>query len=74
MSLNKSFPEEQNSSKRRGERRIGKAAVTGVTALVAKGSTTIAGFVSIPLTAGYLGIERFGIWLTQKKLYLVHFG
>lgn len=47
----------------RGRIRIRRVGLTGITTLVFKGISTAAGLVSIPLTAKYLGTERFGLWL-----------
>jgi O-antigen/teichoic acid export membrane protein len=58
-----SFPENKNSIKSRGESRLKKAKLTGIATLVARSSGIIFGFLSIPLTASYLGVERFGVWL-----------
>jgi O-antigen/teichoic acid export membrane protein len=51
-----------------GELRVRRAALTGITTLLMKGITLMAGLVSIPLTAKYLGQERFGLWLTLNML------
>lgn len=56
--------EEQTLSQQHGNNRAKKAALTGFASLGSKGVSVIAGFISIPLTAGYLGAERFGLWLT----------
>lgn len=43
--------------------RTSKAAVTGVTTLIARAISLSTGLVSIPITAQYLGKEQFGVWL-----------
>jgi O-antigen/teichoic acid export membrane protein len=50
----------QTQSKNRSQR----IALTGLATLGSKGINVLAGFISIPLTASYLGAERFGLWLT----------
>ena len=68
MSSSKNSLEEQDSFIRRGKKRIRRVALTGVTTLVTRGSTIAASFISISLTATYLGSERFGLWLTLSTL------
>jgi O-antigen/teichoic acid export membrane protein len=51
-----------------GKLRVRRAALTGITTLLIKGITLTAGLISIPLTAKYLGQERFGLWLTLNML------
>lgn len=40
-----------------------QALLSGLVAVAAKGSTLVTSLLSLPLTAQYLGTERFGIWL-----------
>jgi O-antigen/teichoic acid export membrane protein len=40
-----------------------RAGLTGFTTLLSKGITSFVGIVSIPITAHYLGNERFALWL-----------
>jgi O-antigen/teichoic acid export membrane protein len=47
----------------RGRMRIRRVGLTGITTLSVKGISTTAGIISIPLTAKYLGTERFGLYL-----------
>jgi O-antigen/teichoic acid export membrane protein len=58
-----SFPEHKDIANIRGESRVKKAKLTGIATLIARGSGIIFGFLAIPLTASYLGTERFGVWL-----------
>ena len=51
-----------------GQQRTRRAAFTGLTSLVARGSSTAVNLVSIPLTQHYLGTERFGLWLMLSML------
>ena len=42
--------------------------LTGSTGVLAQGLFLLTGLVSIPLTASYLGAERYGVWLTISSL------
>ncbi|MGV0024195.1 oligosaccharide flippase family protein [Phormidesmis priestleyi] len=53
---------------RHGQQRIRRATLTGITTLAVRGVSTGASLLSIPLTAHYLGTERFGLWLTLSML------
>ena len=55
---------EQKSAQTQGSNRSKRIALTGFATLGSKGINVLAGFISIPLTASYLGAERFGLWLT----------
>jgi O-antigen/teichoic acid export membrane protein len=59
---------EQPSSAEQGNNRSKRIALTGLATLGSKGINVLAGFISIPLTASYLGAERFGLWLTLSTL------
>jgi O-antigen/teichoic acid export membrane protein len=48
--------------------RIKRAGLTGISSVLAQGITIVAGFISVPLTVGYLGKERYGIWLAINSL------
>jgi O-antigen/teichoic acid export membrane protein len=50
--------------------RLRRARVTTLTALAAHGTTIATGFVSVPLTVGYLGPELYGVWLTIGSLLM----
>ncbi len=52
----------------RGSERLRRAGLSGATSLVAQGFTIAAGIISVPLTVGYLGKERYGIWLTINSI------
>lgn len=51
----------------RSQRRLHRAGLTGVATLLARGMTMVIGLVTLPLTAHYLGKERFGLWLTLSS-------
>ncbi len=52
----------------RGVSRLRRAGLSGMTAIMAHGITIATGIISIKLTVGYLGKERYGIWLTINSL------
>lgn len=39
-----------------------------ITAMAGKGMSVVVGLISVPLTVGYLGAERYGIWMTISTL------
>lgn len=47
-----------------GERRVVRIIQATLTALAGRGVSAITTWIAIPLTLGYLGIEKNGIWLT----------
>jgi hypothetical protein len=48
----------------RGQSRLFKAGLTGVSGLAFRFLGMAIGLISVPLTAKYLGAERYGLWLT----------
>jgi O-antigen/teichoic acid export membrane protein len=52
----------------RGRERYRRAGLTATVALVSQGLAMIISLASVPLTAGYLGRERYGVWLTISSL------
>ncbi|MBE9030604.1 teichoic acid transporter [filamentous cyanobacterium LEGE 11480] len=48
--------------------RLHRAGMTGVSKLLVRGFSTLVGFLVLPLTAQYLGAERFGLWLILGTL------
>jgi O-antigen/teichoic acid export membrane protein len=53
----------QDAAAQRGQQRLQRTALTGIATLFAKGSGVAFSYLAIPLAAGYLGTERFGVWL-----------
>ncbi len=47
----------------RGRERVRRVGLTGIATLASQGVKIATGLVSIPMTARYLGPERFGLWL-----------
>lgn len=68
MSSAKDSLKEDDSFKKRGRKRNLRVALTGVVTLAVRSTTIAANLISIPLTAGYLGTERFGLWLAMSTL------
>ena len=50
--------------------RYRRAALTGVTSILAKVIVLITTIVSVPLTFRYLGLERYGLWMTITSFVL----
>jgi O-antigen/teichoic acid export membrane protein len=59
----KKFFQGQDTPEGRGQRRIRRASFTSILSFISLGITSAGALISIPLTARYLGIERFGVWL-----------
>jgi O-antigen/teichoic acid export membrane protein len=64
----KNFFLSQDTSESRGQRRTRRASLTGIIGVISLVITSGAGLISIPLTARYLGTERFGMWLILSTL------
>lgn len=54
----------------RGEYRYQRIAQAALTSVVGKAGAQILGLIAIPLTASYLGVERYGVWATIIALLL----
>jgi O-antigen/teichoic acid export membrane protein len=52
----------------RGSGRNQRAAITGATAVLARGVQVATSLITIPLTVRYLGNERFGLWMTVSSV------
>jgi O-antigen/teichoic acid export membrane protein len=51
-------------AKDRSKDRYLRAAWTGATSVFSRGASLLSGLATIPLTIGYLGTERFALWMT----------
>lgn len=51
-------------SESRSRERYRRIFLTGLTAVAARGVGIITALVSVPLTLHYLGVERYGLWMT----------
>lgn len=52
----------------RGNDRLRRVHLTSAASVVGQGVTIAVGLVSVPLTVGYLGQERYGVWVTLSSL------
>ena len=52
----------------RSTERYRRVVLTATGSLVARGVTALTMLVSVPLTVGYLGAERYGMWMTISSL------
>lgn len=52
----------------RGKDRLWRVGLTGMSSVMAQGVTIVTGMISVPLTIGYLGVGRYGVWLTINSL------
>jgi O-antigen/teichoic acid export membrane protein len=55
----------------RSKERYRRAALTALAAGLTKGVTILTMLVSVPLTLHYLGMERYGLWMTISSLGLM---
>jgi O-antigen/teichoic acid export membrane protein len=59
-----------DASSLRSVQRYRRAALTGITSLLAKVIVLVTTIVSVPLTFRYLGAERYGLWMTVTSFVL----
>src|ERR1035438_2273421 len=52
----------------RSKERYRRVALTTLTSVGARGIGTLMALVSVPLTLGYLGKERYGLWMTISSI------
>jgi O-antigen/teichoic acid export membrane protein len=52
----------------RGGERYRRAGITASSSFITKALNVLISFLSVPLTARYLGAERYGVWLTISSL------
>ena len=57
-------PFDTSTESGRSRERYRRVALTTLTSTAARGLATLAAVVSVPLTLGYLGKERYGLWMT----------
>ena len=60
--------DDRRTAEARGRERYRRAGLTAATALGGRGVTVILSLATVPLALGYLGPERFGIWLTISSV------
>lgn len=61
-------PFDTSTPEGRAKERYRRAALTALAAAAAKGVTIATALVSVPLTLGYLGSERYGLWMTISSV------
>ena len=57
-------PFDTSTEKGRSQERYRRAAWTTFTSILAKGVTALVSLITVRLTIGYLGTERYGLWMT----------
>ena len=61
---------EANSEASRSRDRYRRAALTGATSILAKVVVLATTIISVPLTFRYLGLDRYGLWMTISSFVL----
>lgn len=61
-------PFETETSEGRSAERYRRIALSTVSSVIARGTAIAASFIAVPLVLGYLGAERYGMWLTISSL------
>jgi len=68
MKINERLFRGSTSTEDTGKKRTQRIKLSGITTVFSRFVTMGAGLISIPLTAHYLGTERFGLWLALSTL------
>src|SRR5438270_6831016 len=53
-----------------GQRRYQSIIHSTITATAARGVNLVVSFISVPLAVGYLGRDRYGVWVTISSLLI----
>ena len=53
-----------------GQRRYQRIIHSTLAATVARGVNLVVSFISVPLAVGYLGRDRYGVWITISSLLM----
>src|SRR5215213_8385074 len=61
-------PFDTSSREGRSRERYRRAALTSLSSMAANGISFLAKLAVVPLTLGYLGTERYGLWVTISSL------
>jgi O-antigen/teichoic acid export membrane protein len=61
-------PFDTGTAEGRSDERFRRASLSATASAAAKGIALVTTAVSVPLTLGYLGSERFGVWMTLSAL------
>ncbi len=64
-------PFDTSDANGRANERYRRIALTTITQVAAKGINILTALVSVPLALGYLGAERYGIWLTISSFIVI---
>jgi O-antigen/teichoic acid export membrane protein len=65
------FGRDGSKAGQRGQQRYVRAALTAASSILNKGVSALALLISVPLTVGYLGVERYGVWLALSSLIAI---
>lgn len=68
LSLVRLRPIDVSTQEGRSQERYRRVLLSTMASALARGLVILIGFVSVPLTVGYLGAERFGLWATISSL------
>lgn len=60
-------PIDMSTESGRSKARYKRAAVTAVSSIFARAMNVAVSLISVPLTIGYLGADRFGLWMTLSS-------
>src|SRR4051794_7636148 len=61
-------PFDTTTAEGRSKERFRRASLSAVTSFGSKGIALLTTAISVPLTLGYLGSERFGVWMTLSAI------
>lgn len=61
-------PYDTSTPEGRAQERYRRAALTALVSYGARGVTLVTTLVSVPLTLSYLGLERYGMWMTISSI------
>lgn len=61
-------PFDTSTEEGRSKERYRRVALTAAGSVVSKGVTILTGLISVPLTVHYLGVERYGLWMTISSV------
>lgn len=61
-------PPESDTADSRATERLRRTILSGLAAVLARGVWALSLILSVPLTLGYLGQERYGLWMTVTSL------
>lgn len=71
ISLIRLTPFETDSLEGRSNERLRRVALTALSSGLAQGINLLTVLISVPLTLNYLGVERYGLWMTISSLVAI---